>query len=67
MESEQPFYPPSVKFTVTHCGTKNLDHDGPNVIAKAILSIGKPLLERSVVLEIVLTGIFPCNKNKSKR
>ena len=61
------FIPPSVKFIVVHCGTDNLDYNDPIDIAKAILSIGKSLLEKAPKSNIILTGILPHDKYKSKR
>ena len=45
--------------------TNNLYDDGPNFIAKAILSMGKTLLEKSLVLKMILTGILSRDKNIS--
>ena len=39
--------PSSVKFSIAHCGTNNLDYDDPNCIAKGILNIGKSLLNNN--------------------
>ena len=61
------FIPPSVKFIVVHCGTNNLDYNNPIDIAKGILNIGKSLLEKAPKSNIILTGILPRDKYKSKR
>ena len=61
------FIPPSVKFIVIHCETNNLDYNDPIDIAKGILNIGKSLLEKAPKSNIILTGILPRDKHKSKR
>ena len=55
---------------IVHCGTNNLDYDDPNCIAKGILNIGKPLLNKAPTSNIILTGLLPhdkCNSNRRKR
>ena len=61
------FIPPSVRFIVIHCGANNLDYNDPIDIAKGILNIGKPLLEKAPKSNIILTGILPRDKYKSKK
>ena len=61
------FIPPSVKFIVIHRGTNNLDYNDFIDIAKGILNIGKSLLEKAPKSNVILTGILPQNKYKSKR
>ena len=57
----------SVKFIVVHCETNNLDYNDSIDIAKGILNIGKSLVEKSAKSNVILTGILPRDKYKSKR
>ena len=61
------FIPLSVRFIVIHCEANNLDYNDPIDIAKGILNIGKSLLEKAPKSNIILTGILPRDKYKSKK
>ena len=57
----------SVKFVVIHCETNNLDYDDPNIIAKGILCIAKTTVKKARKCNIIITGLLPHDKSKSKR
>ena len=57
----------SIIFIVIHCGTNNLDFDDPNIIPKGILSIAKTMVRKARKSNIIITGLLPRDKIKSKR
>ena len=59
--------PSSVKFVAIHCGTNNLDYDDPNIISKGILSIAKTRVKKACKSNMIITGLLPRDKSKSKR
>ena len=58
----------SVKCVVVQCGSNNFYHDELKIIVNGIIMIGKVFQEKLAAdVEIILTGLLPCDLNKSKR
>ena len=60
--------PYTVKHSVVHCGTNNIDRNSPQEIANGVISCGLALQENNHTLKIVITGLLPRDfENTSRR
>ena len=55
------------KYAIIHCGTNNIDRDRPRDIADGVLSIGLTIQEALPNVKVIITGLFPRDREYSFR